>query len=691
MSPRILALVAVLLIAAVPSASRPAAAQTARVSVLVDFGDGTYLWGDVEVPDTNRTALKATELANASWGLVPLNVSWFASPFCLRSPCAFVNDIGDRRPAYPIWWHFFLWNQTTRGWDAAAYGPSDTAVGEADAIAWYLAVDDPATYASPRPAPKPDFRDVWTSFRSDLANSGRARGAIPVTNHLLWDRDIGILEIDTTPVVANGRVYVATRDALVALNAETGQEVWRNPQIHDLLSTPAVYDGRLILGGTDGRLHLVNAANGTEEWSVPIEPGARSTGIASSPAVYMGRAYVGTFNESAGGKGRVVAVNLNNGTVAWATDAPGVIHMSTPAIAGGALYVGIMGTYDGVIGYTAPHGLLSLALNGTPRWFFQTNASVASSPVVHGSLVYVTTYEGWVYAIEDTGRLVWSAWTAPSSSSPAFVDGALYVGAGSFNGTGGWIFRLDDIGSPVWWAGGNGPFQASLVSDGRLVCGATNTASGTVTCVAASTGAEVWTFVPSPRQFILGSPAVVGTTMYAPSDNGHVYAFRDANPRDHPLVGLELTAPSEVRSGDAVQVQLRARNLGNGSASGVTVVLTLPAGLQTAGETPDDATQDRARTYDFGDLATGESGGDIIAGVILTGYEVVNITASLRYSDAAGRPYGPVIASALLTVRTFRPADAPWGLVGGVLVATALGVAATVFLLRRRRRAGPDG
>ena len=91
-----------------------------KVSVLVDFGDGTYLWADVALPPTNVTALKATDLANASWALPAMEVTWFDSPFCIRRPCALVNDIGDRNPVYPVWWHFFVWNVTAPAWDVAA-------------------------------------------------------------------------------------------------------------------------------------------------------------------------------------------------------------------------------------------------------------------------------------------------------------------------------------------------------------------------------------------------------------------------------------------------------------------------------------------------------------------------------------------------------------------------------------------
>ncbi len=500
--------------------------QGPGVSVLVDFGDGTYLWADVELPSTNVTALKATELANTEWGLSPLNVSWFDSPFCLRSPCAFVNDIDDRDPVYPVWWHFYSWNGSAGTWDSAAYGPSDTDLADGDSIAWYLAVDDPVTYEAPRPAPRVDFRDVHTSFRGDLRNRGQAEGAIPERVRILWDVDVGVAEIDTTPVVADGRVFVATRNRLVAFDSETGTEAWRNPQVHSLLSTPAIYDGRLLLGGTDGRLHSVWASNGAEAWSVPLESGARSTGIASSPAVFEGRAYVGTFNETAGGRGRVVAVDVHDGSVAWSYET-GSVHMSQPAIADGALYVGIMGVYDGDIGYDPPYGLLSLHLNGTLRWFHPTDDSVAGSAVVAEGRVVFASKDGSAYALDPEGALLWRHAVGVSTSSPAFAGGRLFVASGGLNGTGG-VFAFDLDGNLLWESDSGGAVQASLVSDGRVVCGATNVARGSVFCLRASDGSFLWRLTPSPAQYILGSPVAVGDRVYAPSDNGHLYALSPA-------------------------------------------------------------------------------------------------------------------------------------------------------------------
>lgn len=520
------AVVAVLFLAAATLTLPSSSAQEAGVLVLFDFGDGSYEWVRVMANPENRTAILATETASQSLGLPPVEITWYDEDWCVRRPCAGVDDIGDRNPAGAAWWHFYIWNTTVPGWEMSPLGPSDTDV-IAGAIAWYLAVDDPNTYASPLPVPTPDFPRVWTSFRGDLRNRGAAQGEIPGTNTVLWERDVGVLEIDTTPVVAYGRVFVGTRNGLFALDAESGRQVWRNPTVRTLLSTPAVYDGKLIVGGTDGRLHAVDVARGDLLWSIVLETGALSTGIASSPAIHEGRAYVGIFNEDPGGMGAVVAVNLNNWSIAWRYETASV-HMSQPAIADGFLYVGLMGVYNGGIGYLPPHGLLALHLNGTLGWFRSTDGEVASSPVVAGGRVFVTSKDGNLYAF-DAGGEVWRRAISPSTSSPALVGDRLYVGSGALDGTGRLhAFALN--GTQIWEATVGGAIQASVVSDGSLVCAATNVPRGQHVCVDAGEGHLVWSHTPEPTQYILGSPVVVGNTMYVVSDNGHVYAFRPAHP-----------------------------------------------------------------------------------------------------------------------------------------------------------------
>src|SRR5207249_2305833 len=85
-------------------------------------------------------------------------------------------------------------------------------------------------------------------------------------------------------VLAYGKVFVNSRNGLFALNESTGQEVWRNRVVHGV-SSPAVFDSGLIVGGSDGRVHWVNATSGAERWNVSLLTNPGFSGITSSPKV----------------------------------------------------------------------------------------------------------------------------------------------------------------------------------------------------------------------------------------------------------------------------------------------------------------------------------------------------------------------------------------------------------------------
>ena len=57
--------------------------------------------------------------------------------------------------------------------------------------------------------------------------------------------------------------------ALLCLNATTGTQIWRVPT-NFIASDPAVANGMLYIGGSDGNLHAFNASTGTEAWSYPV-------------------------------------------------------------------------------------------------------------------------------------------------------------------------------------------------------------------------------------------------------------------------------------------------------------------------------------------------------------------------------------------------------------------------------------
>ena len=61
--------------------------------------------------------------------------------------------------------------------------------------------------------------------------------------------------IDSSPVIAGGRVYVGSSDGkLYVLDAATGKSVFEFEAGGPLTASPAVAAGRLVIGSQDGKL-----------------------------------------------------------------------------------------------------------------------------------------------------------------------------------------------------------------------------------------------------------------------------------------------------------------------------------------------------------------------------------------------------------------------------------------------------
>lgn len=509
--------------------ARAIPAQLPSLTVLFDLGDGTYDWANpvmVAKPSAVNATWNATLAAAASAG-VSIEWTWY-------SCCGvYVTGLGGRNP--PAGTGLFVWNTTTSAWDMASIGLSSLTVRENMTIALSNSAFDSVTYATRAPVPRPDDPYPATQFRYDLANDGAAPKWGPRSNQTLWDRGLPLEEIPATPAVGYGKVFVDTMDGFYALNSGNGTIAWTNLAIKGL-SSPALVNGRVLVGGTDGRLHALNATNGAEVWNVTLVAHPVFSGITSSPKVAYDLAYVGTFNES-GGPGEVVAVWISNGSVAWRHPTASV-DFSSPAVYGGSVYVGIMGLYNTTtqVTWNPPFGVLALdAATGAQEWFFATNDSVAASPVVSPHLVVVPSKDGDLYALNRTrGTLDWKDALRAGVSSPALSGDTLVVAGGSFGGSGtvSGVFLYG--GSVLWTFHPNGPVQASVTAAAGLAYVATNVPNGTVYALDVSTGAPVWSYTPpntpTSTDYIFSSPVVADGMLFVAGDNGHVYAFFPASP-----------------------------------------------------------------------------------------------------------------------------------------------------------------
>lgn len=153
------------------------------------------------------------------------------------------------------------------------------------------------------------------------------------------------------------------------------------------------------------------------------------------------------------------------------------------------------------------------------------------SPCVVGDTVFMasfnsTSLKGAVYAFYTNGTLRWSNTTLPDSihSSPAFVDGFVYVGCDngyvySFSATNGGPVKALNVSSPYY-----GVLSSPTVSGNKIFVGSE---SGYVYSIDLGTGSKVTSDYLGG--YIYSSPSIANNAVFVGSTNGKIYALNEAN------------------------------------------------------------------------------------------------------------------------------------------------------------------
>ena len=116
-------------------------------------------------------------------------------------------------------------------------------------------------------------------YRHDPSRSGAASSPIPDAVREAWSASLGGRL--TQPVIADGRVFVASIDAhtVYALAANDGREIWRFTADGRIDSSPTVWNQTVIFGSADGWIYCVGAANGQLAWRFRAAPAERLVGV----------------------------------------------------------------------------------------------------------------------------------------------------------------------------------------------------------------------------------------------------------------------------------------------------------------------------------------------------------------------------------------------------------------------------
>ena len=116
-------------------------------------------------------------------------------------------------------------------------------------------------------------------FRGNLAHTGVYNAAgVPKFNRIKWKFHTDG-EVISSPAVADGTVFVGSTDGnLYAVDLESGTQKWKLFTGVRVTSSPAVENGVVYFGSYSGRFYAVDAASGKLKWKFQTEGERRFEG-----------------------------------------------------------------------------------------------------------------------------------------------------------------------------------------------------------------------------------------------------------------------------------------------------------------------------------------------------------------------------------------------------------------------------
>ncbi len=186
------------------------------------------------------------------------------------------------------------------------------------------------------------------------------------------------------PLLHDGVIYfLAGNNVFFALDAATGKQLWLySRQDTSQFSirgggAPALYNGNLFVGFSDGSVVAMNAKTGNVVWELQLNRNKRFRDIDATPVVDNGLIYVAGYDD------KLYCISPDKGDVQWRIDGGGY---SAVTVIGDKIY------YPSTTGEV----LALKKSNGEKIWSFKLKEGIATS---------IKSYKGTLVFGESQGRL----------------------------------------------------------------------------------------------------------------------------------------------------------------------------------------------------------------------------------------------------------------------------------------------
>jgi len=381
---------------------------------------------------------------------------------------------------------------------------------------------------------------------------------------LKWKNDLTWHQIYCSAALSDENIlYVGGLDLTFnALDAATGELMWKDTVGWCILSSPAIRDDGLVyVGCKDHNLYAYDDLGSDYNivWSYAAGIFYEGHLFDTSPAIGPdGTVYIGCDQYGAWGQEPVpidtafYAVN-SDGTLKWAFVVGEGVESSAAIGRDNMVY---FGSYDSCL-----YALEDIGTEGVLRWKFKTDGPIDASPTIGGDgTIYIGSRDTYMYAINPDGTERWRFKTDGGIESSATIDDSGNLLFGSFDGnvyalgTGAPDLGVDQIELPDTVARGSVYYPSVSIHNYRMsvsnalaLCEISHedtlVYSDTVDIVFLRSGEssnvlfDPWTVAADS-----GSQLDVTATVLVGEDDNHV--------NDSLAVTLEITASADYICGD---------------------------------------------------------------------------------------------------------------------------------------------
>lgn len=330
---------------------------------------------------------------------------------------------------------------------------------------------------------------------------------LPFFTRVKWQKTIETGAL--APLYADGTLYVGTIGGeLLALDGETGDELWRYDHGESMASTPAVADGVVYFGGGSYGLYALSAESGDLLWSFETDSAIWS----APPIIIESTLYTGSDS------GTIYAIDLKTHEALW------TLETGNPILWSGA-------ANENAVYFSSWAVLYALDREtGAELWTAETQEKWMA-PAVFEGVVYVGNGQNEFLALDGaTGERIWrfqARHSASEWSAPVVSEEGVYVGHSS-----GAVFALNRAdGKQIWrlpvtsWATSDALFDGGLLYFGVGAHGpqAALDAPSTFYVVRNTTGEVRWTY--ETDGLVHAAPALADHYVYVVTTTGQLYAF----------------------------------------------------------------------------------------------------------------------------------------------------------------------